>query len=202
MRKHVATMSQILNLSPSDMEQLATYMGHDISIHKQYYRLPENTFQVDKISKVLLRMEKGKIQNLNDKTLNDDLNINLEHEENEEISSDDEELQPSTSFNSTNAQNPITCNEEQHSVSKQQRTRKEIRPTTIVKKRKSCVKRPWSEQEKEAVLRHFSKHIIMKQVPNKKECDSCLKSEPVLISRTWAHVKFFVKNMFNRKDVM
>lgn len=45
-RKHVATVAQILNLSESDIEQLATFMGHTKEVHKDFYRLLESAFQV------------------------------------------------------------------------------------------------------------------------------------------------------------
>lgn len=47
LRKHVATVSQLLNLSDSDIEQLATFMGHTKDIHKHFYRLTDNAFQVN-----------------------------------------------------------------------------------------------------------------------------------------------------------
>ena len=59
LRKHIATMSQILNLQENELDMLARFMGHDIRVHREYYRLPEQTLQVAKISKLLLRMEKG-----------------------------------------------------------------------------------------------------------------------------------------------
>lgn len=46
LRKHVATVTQILNLSEGDIEQLSTFMGHSINVHKEYYRLSDNAFQV------------------------------------------------------------------------------------------------------------------------------------------------------------
>lgn len=36
-------------------------MGHEKSVHNEYYRLPEDTMQLAKVSKVLLRLEKGNI---------------------------------------------------------------------------------------------------------------------------------------------
>ncbi|XP_049446940.1 uncharacterized protein LOC125897585 [Epinephelus fuscoguttatus] len=41
--KHVATISQILNLKNHELDQLATFMGHDIDVHREFYRLPEET---------------------------------------------------------------------------------------------------------------------------------------------------------------
>ena len=54
LRKHIATVSQILNLPPDQQEQLAGFMGHDIEVHKSFYRLPEETLQTAKVSKLLL----------------------------------------------------------------------------------------------------------------------------------------------------
>lgn len=47
LRKHVATVSQLLNLSEGDLEQLATFMGHTKDVHKNFYRLSDNAFQVN-----------------------------------------------------------------------------------------------------------------------------------------------------------
>lgn len=59
LRKHIATMSQILNLNENELDVLARFMGHDIKVHREYYRLPDETLQIAKVSKLLLRMEKG-----------------------------------------------------------------------------------------------------------------------------------------------
>lgn len=40
LRKHIATTSQLLNLNDHELEQLANMMGHDVRIHREYYRLP------------------------------------------------------------------------------------------------------------------------------------------------------------------
>lgn len=62
LRKHIATVSQILNLKDNELDVLANFMGHDIRVHREFYRLPENTVQVAKVSKILLAMEKGASQ--------------------------------------------------------------------------------------------------------------------------------------------
>lgn len=71
LRKHVATMSQLLNLTTNDREQLANFMGHDLSIHNQYYRLPDNTLQLSRVSKILLAVESGNLHELKGKTLDE-----------------------------------------------------------------------------------------------------------------------------------
>ena len=40
LRKQVATLSQLVSLKDNELDVLAGYMGHDIRIHREYYRLP------------------------------------------------------------------------------------------------------------------------------------------------------------------
>ena len=67
LRKHVATLSQVLNLKNHELDQVADFLGHDIRVHREYYRLPEA--QLPKISKLLFAMEKGSLTNLQGKTI-------------------------------------------------------------------------------------------------------------------------------------
>jgi len=53
-RKHAATLSTVLNMTDMAMDQLANFLGHDIRIHREFYRLPDETLQLAKISKVLV----------------------------------------------------------------------------------------------------------------------------------------------------
>lgn len=69
LRKHVATLSQVLNLKNHELDQVADFLGHDIHVHREFYRLPEATTQLAKISKLLLAMEKGSLKNLQGKSL-------------------------------------------------------------------------------------------------------------------------------------
>lgn len=71
LRKHVATLSQILNLKNHELDQVANFLGHDIRTHREYYRLPEATTQLAKISKLLLAMEKGSLKSVQGKTLDE-----------------------------------------------------------------------------------------------------------------------------------
>ncbi|KAK2832654.1 hypothetical protein Q5P01_016543 [Channa striata] len=64
LRKHVATLSQILNLKNNELDQIADFMGDDIRVHRDFYRLPVPTTQLAKISKLHLSMEKRSKENL------------------------------------------------------------------------------------------------------------------------------------------
>jgi hypothetical protein len=69
LRKHIATTSQILNLTDSELDMLANFLGHDIRVHREYYRLPQETLQLAKVSKILLAFDKGEISKYKGKSL-------------------------------------------------------------------------------------------------------------------------------------
>lgn len=59
LRKHLATVTQLLNFSEKDLEQLSTFMGHTLNTHCNFYRMPDNLYQTAKVSKLLLLMSQG-----------------------------------------------------------------------------------------------------------------------------------------------
>ena len=77
LRKHIATLSQLLNLQERELEMLANFLGHDLTIHREYYRLPESTTQIAKCGKMLMLMEQGKFGDFAGKKLDEiELNVN------------------------------------------------------------------------------------------------------------------------------
>ncbi|XP_037634002.1 uncharacterized protein LOC119493061 [Sebastes umbrosus] len=94
LRKHIATMSQVLNLQENEADQFADFLGHDIRVHRQYYRLPQGTLQLAKMSKVLLAVEKGTLSQYKGQTL-DDIEIDPEEKvdssQDQDVSSDEDE---------------------------------------------------------------------------------------------------------------
>ncbi|XDV21782.1 hypothetical protein PO909_026802 [Leuciscus waleckii] len=77
LRKQTGTLSQVLNLSNTELDQLADFLCHDVRVHRQFYRLPEGTLQLAKISKVLMALDQGRLAEFKGKTL-DDINIDPE----------------------------------------------------------------------------------------------------------------------------
>ena len=57
MRKYLATIAQVMNLRESEMDMLASHMGHDLAIHRQYYRLQDSTIELSKIARLLMSTE-------------------------------------------------------------------------------------------------------------------------------------------------
>jgi hypothetical protein len=69
LRHHIATTSQLFDLGRHELEQLATFMGHDISVHRNYYRLAESTMQTSKVSLILQALDNGSTASYANKTL-------------------------------------------------------------------------------------------------------------------------------------
>lgn len=61
LRKQLCTLAQVLNLSETSQDILATFQGHNIKVHREFYRLPESTLQVAKVSKILHGINDGTI---------------------------------------------------------------------------------------------------------------------------------------------
>ncbi len=70
LRKHVATVSKLLNLKTHELDQLDTFMGRDIDVHREFYRLPEETLQMAKVSRNLFALQNG-ISKFQGKSLED-----------------------------------------------------------------------------------------------------------------------------------
>lgn len=70
-RKHVATLSQILNLKDHELDTLAQFLGHDIRVHRKFYRLPNDVVQTSQIAKIFMLMETGELAKHKGKTLDE-----------------------------------------------------------------------------------------------------------------------------------
>ncbi|XP_070210395.1 uncharacterized protein [Littorina saxatilis] len=90
LRKQIATISQVVNLKDHELDVLADFMGHDVRIHREFYRLPQQTYQVAKVSKLLLALEKGDLTSIHGKTL-DDITVSADDVLDDEDDDDDDE---------------------------------------------------------------------------------------------------------------
>ena len=77
LRKQMATLIQILSLSDNSQDLVATFQGHDIRVHRAFYRLPESTLQVAKVAKVLHCINNGTIAQYKGKDF-DEIEFDLE----------------------------------------------------------------------------------------------------------------------------
>ena len=50
---------------------MSNHLGHELQIHKEVYRLQESSIEAGKVSKLLLALEQGNIQNIKGKNLDE-----------------------------------------------------------------------------------------------------------------------------------
>ncbi|XP_035766010.1 uncharacterized protein LOC118454610 [Neolamprologus brichardi] len=176
----MATMSKILNLKDNEMDNLADFLGHDIRVHREYYRLPEGTLQLAKISKVLMAMERGQLSDFKGRNLDE---INIDPQENVAVDSDasnseDEENTSVTDAASSAALSSASLLSTKSSGASQ------------------TTRRKWTEAEIKAVEKTLMEYISSGKVPGKAaECLKCIETSPLALKeRRWEGVKFYVKN--------
>ncbi|XP_026120818.1 uncharacterized protein LOC113100254 [Carassius auratus] len=190
--------------------QLANFLGHDIRIHREFYRLPEKTLQLAKISKVLMALEQGRLAEFHGKNL-DEIGIDpdekvVDCDEEEQVNDCDEEdrsIQEGHCSSTVDASAEVALPATERNMS-----HKRGKPSSEVpmssgasamrppcKGKSSQKKAPWQQAEVQAVERHLKSFIISGTVPAKSDCEKCLKAEPqALRNRDWKTVKFYVYN--------
>ncbi|KAM9486313.1 uncharacterized protein Hap1MRO34_006400 [Clarias gariepinus] len=99
------------------MDDLADFLGHDIRVHRHYYRLPEGTFHLVKISKVRMALERGQLSEFKGRNL-DETNIDPEEDlavdsgaSDTEVEDHESELDAAslTSLSSTQSSGSLQC---------------------------------------------------------------------------------------------
>lgn len=89
LRKHLATLTQLFNMTENYIEQFSNFMGHTTEVHIRNYRLPDDIFQTANISKLLILMENGQADAFKGQSL-DEINLNMEEDlEGEGIQTED-----------------------------------------------------------------------------------------------------------------
>lgn len=74
----MATTTQVTNFSENEADGLAKFLGHDIRVHRDFYRLQENVFVCAKLSKVLVAIDKGQVDKIKGKTM-DEIELSGKH---------------------------------------------------------------------------------------------------------------------------
>ena len=68
-QKYIATISQVLSLKETEVDWLARHFGHNIQVHRDFYRLHESTSEIAKVSKLLLTIDQGETKKIAGKSL-------------------------------------------------------------------------------------------------------------------------------------
>ncbi|XP_074039988.1 uncharacterized protein [Leptinotarsa decemlineata] len=186
LRKHLATISQILRMDQEDLEQLASFMGHTTKTHQEWYRLPSDIYQTAKVSKILLMSQKTSIQQYKGKSLSqldvDDSILELESDNEENVVEDGRPQNwPTTSVATTS-------------------TNEQLQIETVSCPRKpKILRKQWSEQEKKLTENFFNDHLRKCRAPRKDEVLSLMQQHPgVFQDRKWDSIKVYICNKYNK----
>ena len=192
LRKYVATVTQIISLEKEELEWVADHLGHDIEVHREFYRLQESTLEVSKVSKLLLAIDNGCVHELAGKKLSD---ITMDHcfpnrievpvsqtNEVNEIESHDEPVGKE--------------NENVMNIENTRKTKDKVIPLQLENLSQGR-KRSWDIESRGKALKYFRLFIENKRVPGKAECEKFLKKYNVK-DRTWKDVKYLIHNNLKR----
>ena len=188
MRKYIATTSQILNLNSEELDILAKRLGHDINIHRKFYRLGSSTLELAKVSKLLMAVDSGEAHNYAGKSLNDlepdrsrspliplQLNIN----------------------DSSNTQNEI-YNTDEEKDSDSSESRSPLRPIHTNKIKGNNKQKPWDKKIKAEALKYLNIEMKLKKAPGKTKCETFIQKKN-LVDRKWTDIKNLIKNSYYKR---
>ena len=71
LRKYMATISQLVDMDENEMEWLANHLGHNVKIHKDFYRMQSSTLEMAVIGNLLIAVDEGRAHNFRGKNLRD-----------------------------------------------------------------------------------------------------------------------------------
>lgn len=191
LRKHLATMCQVLELSESNQDILAKFMGHDIRVHREFYRLPDSTLELAKVAKVLHLINTGEIAKYKNKDFDEiefDNAAEVDIQEDDEYKSDDDD-------DDDVEMEDEELDEDVYEFSD---------PCISLKKRKGTQKKGtssnggrhhWLSSEKNAIERQFSEYFKSGQTPGRLACLNAIAKEPILSKHDWSKIKHAVRNM-------
>ena len=69
LQKYCATVSHVADLSENNLRWLAEHLGHNLDVHREYYRLRESTVELTKVSRFLMTINEGKASEMVGKNL-------------------------------------------------------------------------------------------------------------------------------------
>jgi len=142
-------------------------------------------------------MEKGEGHHYRGKSL-DEINISVDEAiSDEENQSDKEDYEEQQLFDNDDDK------EIEHQTSQRPKDKlhnpKHQKPSKLMKKVNIIL---WTDKEKTTAITFFKKHIDLKKVPNKKECEDLIKLTPSLfLNKPWRKIKYFIHNYINSQKI-
>ncbi|XP_052255303.1 uncharacterized protein LOC127861006 [Dreissena polymorpha] len=199
LRRYTATVSQILDMTSKEFRLLAKHLGHDVKTHKEYYQLSSATLELSKVSRILMAVENGKVNEWKDRPMSDISLDELPLAEDEEDVPLDEKL----ADNQRDIDRPLV----HKSADKLQTS---MNPTMVIPETsdlgatsadkptvKRGTKRPWEPEENKQFFEQFAHEIENKEMAPTWKLQ---KAADTLKSRTVVQIRTRVHNIINDKQ--
>lgn len=203
-RKHLATMLQLLQLSETELDIVAKFMGHDIRVHRQFYRLPDRTVYAGRVAKLLMATDQG-IQTFVGSKL-DDLDPAVgtsaaDQKEEEAVTEDVSDDAPVAAVQATTSSSTTRPKRQRTPSAPPTTNPKRVCQKTVNSERETSAKKrvPWKPEERDVLKKELSSFIESMKCPGKAPCLTVIKNNALLSQRSWSEVKSCVYSMIQKQ---
>ncbi|XP_043480488.1 uncharacterized protein LOC122510122 isoform X2 [Leptopilina heterotoma] len=190
LRKQIATVAQILNMSKEDTRQFSKFMGHTEKTHAEFYELPVDIYQTAKVSKLLMMMEKGSLPlEFRGKSLTE-----INFDENSEYAEEFAEERETSALTSDG-----TRIDKQDSEDFQLDENMNLDSSDLTQSKKQKIKKSgWSKHEIEEINCHFTASMQKGNYPSSQEIKIFVKETGS--KRSVAQIKAKIQHLFKKKN--
>ncbi|XP_055958464.1 formin-2-like isoform X1 [Patella vulgata] len=177
LRKYMATVTQVFDLKPNEMNWVLDHLGHSMDVHKIHYRASSEILEKTQIAKLLLLQDSNQIGKYKNMSLKD---IQIE-----DLVMDDQ------------VQSPVTEDFDKQVFEESQM---DSDCEEIKDKRKPAVsiKVKWTPEEDEEIKQLFKKCILKKKRPSPKDCQKALERSKLNGGVLWKRKKDVLKKKMFR----
>ncbi|XP_052264132.1 uncharacterized protein LOC127867138 isoform X19 [Dreissena polymorpha] len=224
LRKYIATVSQILDMTHGELKLLAKHLGHDVKTHKEYYQLSSSTMELSKVALMLYAVENGKVNEWKGRQMKDivveDLPLPIEdedgHQEESMSTADSEEPGSLTHDRREPSEEPASLTHDRREPSEEPAslthesmstaasegpaslTHDEMRqPNPQGTGTRKGMKRKWASEENICFMNFFRDELREKIMPSGSKIMGSLK---ILTGRTVAQIRARVHNIIMKKQ--
>ncbi|CAH1114874.1 unnamed protein product [Psylliodes chrysocephalus] len=191
LRKHIATKCGTMNLGKTEIKDVADYLGHHEKIHYDYYRLPNATKDIVRMSNIL---EKAQENNSMEDTDNTRSGIDFQYDDNGDA--DDitfqidnygdtlkDSHQHEESTDNGIIQNPCKGDTE--------------RDSSIRSEKRNSHRLSWTKEERELVSKEFDFYIKNCEMPSNPECSAFVEQNE--LNRSVGQLRGFISNQIQKR---
>ncbi|KAK6191260.1 hypothetical protein SNE40_002994 [Patella caerulea] len=177
LRKYMATVTQVFDLKPNEMNWVLDHLGHSMDVHKIHYRASSEILEKTQIAKLLLLQDSNQIGKYKNMSLKD---IQIE-----DLVMDDQ------------VQSPVTEDFDKQVFEESQM---DSDCEEIKDKRKPAVsiKVKWTPEEDEEIKQLFKKCILKKKRLSPKDCQKALERSKLNGGVLWKRKKDVLKKKMFR----